>query len=49
MSQDRLSGLVLISIEYEAESHIDYDIMHTFAYVKARKVNCKFFYVKDVL
>ena len=39
MSQDRLSGLALISIEHDTASRIDYDdVMDTFACAKARIV-----------
>jgi len=49
MFQDRLFGLALISVEYEAASRIDYHaIINPFAYAKARKVFCKNVYVKDV-
>jgi len=39
MSQDRLSGLALISTEHKAASLIDYDdIINTFVCAIARKV-----------
>jgi len=40
MGQERLSGLAILSIEYDVASKLNYDdVIDTFAAAKARKVN----------